>query len=42
VTFRTKTAGLPNRHQVAVITHWGFIRGLTGEEVANATYLRLP
>lgn len=42
VTFRTKTADLPNRHQVAVITHWGFIRGLTGEEVANATYLRLP
>ncbi len=22
-----------------VVTHWGFIRGLTGEEVANGTTL---
>ena len=42
VTFRTKTADLPDRSRVAVITHWGFIRGLTGEEVGNASYLRLP
>jgi broad specificity phosphatase PhoE len=41
-TFRTRTAALPDRSQVAVISHWGFIRGLTGQELANASYLRLP
>ena len=26
---------------VAVITHWGFIRAITGQEVANAAWVRL-
>ena len=26
------------RH-VLIVTHWGFIRGLTGQEVANAEIL---
>ena len=40
--FRAKTSSLHNRSEVAVISHWGFIRGLTGEELANADFLRLP
>lgn len=40
--FRAKTDPLPGRWQVAVITHWGFIRALTGEEVTNAACVRLP
>jgi glucosyl-3-phosphoglycerate phosphatase len=39
--FRAKTDQLADRHQVAVITHWGFIRALTGQEVTNATLVRL-
>ena len=39
--FRTATDPLPDRHRVAVITHWGFIRALTGQEVGNATLVRL-
>ena len=31
----------PTVTQVAVITHWGFIRALTGQEVTNATLVRL-
>ena len=32
----------PSEHAgTAVITHWGFIRALTGEEVANAACVRL-
>ena len=41
VRFRAKTEQLPDRHRVAVITHWGFIRALTGQEVGNATMVRL-
>ncbi len=41
VAFRTKTERLPDRSQVAVITHWGVIRALTGEEVTNAAMVRL-
>ena len=41
VRFRAKTERLPDRHRVAVITHWGFIRALTGQEVGNATLVRL-
>jgi hypothetical protein len=26
--------------QVAIVSHWGFIRELTGEAVANGTILR--
>ena len=39
--FRAKTDDLTDRHRVAVITHWGFIRALTGQEVTNATLVRL-
>lgn len=39
--FRAKTERLADRHEVAVITHWGFIRALTGQEVTNATLVRL-
>jgi broad specificity phosphatase PhoE len=39
--FRAKTDPLPDRGQVAVITHWGVIRALTGRELANADCIRL-
>jgi glucosyl-3-phosphoglycerate phosphatase len=40
--FRAKTDALPDRSQVAVITHWGVIRALTGQELTNAASIRLP
>jgi glucosyl-3-phosphoglycerate phosphatase len=40
--FCAKTADLPERAQIAVITHWGFIRALTGHELSNARFVRLP
>jgi broad specificity phosphatase PhoE len=40
--FRAKTDALPDRRQVAVITHWGVIRALTGQELTNAAAIRLP
>jgi broad specificity phosphatase PhoE len=39
--FRARAAALADREQVAVVTHWGFIRGLTGRELANAAMVRL-
>jgi broad specificity phosphatase PhoE len=39
--FRAKTADLPESAQIAVITHWGFIRALTGHELSNARFVRL-
>jgi broad specificity phosphatase PhoE len=39
--FCAKTDALSDRRQVAVITHWGVIRALTGEELTNAACLRL-
>lgn len=39
--FRADHADLLERHDVAVISHWGFIRALTGQEVENATILRV-
>jgi glucosyl-3-phosphoglycerate phosphatase len=42
VAFRAKTDPLPDRPQVAVITHWGVIRALTGQELTNAAWIRLP
>ncbi|MGH6899548.1 MAG: histidine phosphatase family protein [Geminicoccaceae bacterium] len=39
--FRAKTDALPDRRQVAVITHWGVIRALTGQELTNAACTRL-
>ena len=39
--FRAKTDALQDRRQVAVITHWGVIRALTGQELTNAACIRL-
>ncbi|HYZ27333.1 MAG TPA: histidine phosphatase family protein [Geminicoccaceae bacterium] len=39
--FRAKTDALPDRRRVAVITHWGVIRALTGQELTNAACVRL-
>jgi glucosyl-3-phosphoglycerate phosphatase len=39
--FQAKTADLPERHRTAVISHWGFIRALTGHEIDNACFVRL-
>ncbi len=33
--FRTSMLAVTDWRRVAVITHWGFIRGLTGQEVGN-------
>lgn len=41
VAFRAKSDALPDRLEVAVITHWGVIRALTGQELTNAAFLRL-
>ncbi|HEV2303598.1 MAG TPA: histidine phosphatase family protein [Stellaceae bacterium] len=38
--FREKLAN-ESWHEVAVVTHWGFIRALTGLKVANGTILRI-
>jgi glucosyl-3-phosphoglycerate phosphatase len=40
--FHAKTADLPDRAQIAVISHWGFIRAATGHEIGNASFVRLP
>jgi broad specificity phosphatase PhoE len=34
--FRTATSALEDWRHMLVVTHWGFIRGLTGREVENA------
>jgi glucosyl-3-phosphoglycerate phosphatase len=39
--FRAKTDPLPDRWHVAVITHWGVIRALTGHELTNGACIRL-
>jgi broad specificity phosphatase PhoE len=39
--FRERVAELADRDRVAVISHWGFIRCLTGHELANTAYVRL-
>ncbi len=38
--FRAQSAGQPDWPGLLVVSHWGFIRGLTGEAVANGTVLR--
>lgn len=38
--FRLEAAGRPDWPQTLVVSHWGFIRGLTGRSVENATLLR--
>ena len=35
-TFRDHMAGTEDWQHVLVVSHWGFIRGLTGQEVGNA------
>jgi glucosyl-3-phosphoglycerate phosphatase len=39
--FRAKTDTLPDRWHLAVITHWGVIRALTGQELTNGACIRL-
>lgn len=38
--FRTLTDELADRDHVGIVTHWGFIRALTGLTVANASIVR--
>ena len=33
--FRGVARAMPDWHRVAVVSHWGFIRGLTGRELRN-------
>jgi glucosyl-3-phosphoglycerate phosphatase len=40
--FRADTDTLPDRDRVAVITHYGFILGITGLAVPNAAVVPLP
>jgi broad specificity phosphatase PhoE len=39
--FRAKVAAMADRDRVVVISHWGFIRCLTGQEVGNTAIVRL-
>ena len=39
--FRAKMAAVPDPAGLAVISHWGFIRALTGHELANGGCVRL-
>lgn len=38
--FRESAAALTDWPHLLVVSHWGFIRGLTGEELANGAMLR--
>lgn len=38
--FRSTAQGLANWQRVAVVTHWGFIRGITGIEARNGELVR--
>lgn len=39
-SFRASLATVGDRDRLAVVTHWGFIRGLTGQEVGNCAFVR--
>jgi broad specificity phosphatase PhoE len=39
--FRIAAAAMADRDRVAVVSHWGFIRGLTEMSVTNGTVLRI-
>jgi broad specificity phosphatase PhoE len=39
--FRARILAAPDRDEVAVVSHWGFIRGLTGAELHNTDSIRL-
>jgi broad specificity phosphatase PhoE len=41
-SFRARMAPAADWDHIAVVTHWGFIRGLTGQAVTNCTILRVP
>jgi broad specificity phosphatase PhoE len=40
LTFRQTVAELPDWRHLGVVSHWGFIRALTGVELANGQALR--
>ena len=40
--FRANTDPLPDRDRIGVVTHYGFILGLTGRAVPNAAIVPLP
>ncbi|HYB09519.1 MAG TPA: histidine phosphatase family protein [Alphaproteobacteria bacterium] len=37
--FRAAMSTMPDWRNVAVISHWGFIRGLTGQAIANGAHI---
>ena len=39
--FRASIRDVPDRDRVAIVSHWGFIRGLTGAELHNTDIIRL-
>jgi broad specificity phosphatase PhoE len=39
--FRARVAAMPDRGEIAVVSHRGFIRGLTGAELHNTDFIRL-
>jgi broad specificity phosphatase PhoE len=41
-SFRTRMAPATDWDHIAVVTHWGFIRGMTGQAVTNCTIVRVP
>jgi glucosyl-3-phosphoglycerate phosphatase len=40
--FRAEMAALPDRAQMLVVCHWGFIRALTGRDLGNGDWVRIP
>lgn len=38
--FRDAARGWPDQHEVLVVSHWGFILGLTGTALENGQFLR--
>jgi glucosyl-3-phosphoglycerate phosphatase len=41
LSFLGETAALPDRESLAVVSHWGFIKSITGLRVTNGTVLRV-
>lgn len=41
-SFRSRMAPVADWDHIVVVTHWGFIRGLTGQAVTNCALVRLP
>ena len=39
--FRALLRAMPDWDEVAVVTHWGFIRGFTGAELHNTESIRI-